>query len=320
MALQYRNELCRLGELLWNFQDYPIEEIIEHIKFCVSNCEISLQNIFSVLDQKFSNNHKMSKQILQFIEQFLTMTGFQFPKEYDFFSEVLMKILKLKGLIDPDVYPEEVKQSVDELLSQYDFGEIEEVIANDDLDALDSIYSSFGFESDRTSPSDLDLAAEYGSIKCFRYLYENGSVITSDTTSGAFLGNNYDIINICEQNSAITSDYADIACIYHHNDEYRYLSDKYSLDYSWYSSLVTFNFELFFDKLDRTDFTSNNEEAYEALSSAACLGLTPIVRLFLEKGCSPLLQDNSTGINCIKLAEDCKFPQIADIMRNYISK
>ena len=95
----------------------------------------------------------------------------------------------------------------------YDPTPLHESIREDDIDTFQSLLSKNNFDvnhhfefsfyerhiCDDTNPSLIQIAAVYGSIKIFKYLWMQTNIILDDNLLGyAIFGRNYEIIHTCE--------------------------------------------------------------------------------------------------------------------------
>ena len=118
--------------------------------------------------------------------------------------------------------------------------EIAQVIRNDEVEKLQETSSKANFDFNQSIPPSLyecfsfvnkgkvsliDYAAFFGSIKCFRFLFMNGSII-DNTMRYAIAGGNVEIIHICEQNHTSFYRAYETAIEFHRNDIFRYLKTK----------------------------------------------------------------------------------------------
>lgn len=285
-----RHDLCELGEIMWNFNQHSFDELMNSIDFCVQHHEILYFNIFAMIEYMFDGYHHDRSKVLQFAEDFLNRTKYILPDFYDFRSWELQTILTRKGYINFEI-PEECRdKSIDVLLKQYEPDSYKDCISTDDIDNFKIACFNSGEEISTlggNAPTLLDVCAEHGAIKCFKFLLANDAIITNDTLGSAMIGNNFEIINLCEQSQTVDDMCLDFACNRHHNDTVYYLREKYNIDYDYWSSLVSFNFIMFFEKLDREPKPASKEIIMDVLSSAAYLKLRPIFKLLKEVlGCS----------------------------------
>ncbi|OHS99938.1 hypothetical protein TRFO_33546 [Tritrichomonas foetus] len=72
--------------------------------------------------------------------------------------------------------------------------------------------------NERRSLSCLEYSALYGSVKCFKYLISNQATINKNTLSGyAIIGNNSEIIHLCDENECSFSKTLKLSIQFHHH-------------------------------------------------------------------------------------------------------
>ena len=117
----------------------------------------------------------------------------------------------------------------------FDFEEertVERAIFDDNIELLQQIlvvhhdegkYQIFNIESffpynihfRRQRANRIEVAAMFGSIKCFKYLLMNGDEINEDTCKFCVAGGNLEIIHLCEQQGLQFEDCLFIFSLYH---------------------------------------------------------------------------------------------------------
>ncbi|OHS98988.1 hypothetical protein TRFO_34635 [Tritrichomonas foetus] len=120
-----------------------------------------------------------------------------------------------------------------------------DLIRIDDLEKFQSIvtYSNIELSKNITGPSDLrslipkevffmDVAAFYGSVKIFKYLFLNKELIPLHIGLPAVAGGNPEIIHLLESNKIVFKDTLDIAIRFNHNEIAKYLHDNTGQQYT----------------------------------------------------------------------------------------
>ena len=128
---------------------------------------------------------------------------------------------------------------------------IASAIRNDDVEKLQETSSQANFDFNQTIKSSLyercsfinkgnvsliDYAAFFGSIKCFRFLFLNGSTIKT-TFKYAIAGGNHEIIHQCEQNQPIFEGSYESAIEFHRNEIFYYLYENKIIEFNDFTKL-----------------------------------------------------------------------------------
>lgn len=122
---------------------------------------------------------------------------------------------------------------------------MEIAIRNDNLEAVKGIVSRKFFDFEKSTL--INLAAFYGSIECFKYLYLNGTRILSDTHTYVICGGNTEMIRYLQH---IGQDYTDkdvlVSVLFHHNQITDWLiSQGKSTDGMEVQAAQSYNFRAF---------------------------------------------------------------------------
>lgn len=132
--------------------------------------------------------------------------------------------------------------------------EIIKVINDDDIDSLQRIVNSnlssdyFQLKMRLHSEKDrfnyemylTDIAAYFGSLKCFKYLICNQAAVGNDLPIFAILGQNYEIVHVCDQkyNSSFNNLCVEAAFMCHNVELFQWLTEnKNFFNASYYSKL-----------------------------------------------------------------------------------
>ena len=123
--------------------------------------------------------------------------------------------------------------------------EINIILKNDDLESLQQFAASQDFDFNQpskpsifelsmfcqTDPTIIQIAAFYGSVNCFKYLFLNGADNTKCDDEGkttvqfAIAGGKNEIIRILQRENFDFSGAANIATLYHRNEIFRWIYD-----------------------------------------------------------------------------------------------
>lgn len=91
----------------------------------------------------------------------------------------------------------------------------------------------------------LDIAAYFGSIKCFKYLLLKHAIQSDDLPIFAVMGQNYEIVHICDQNNCFSGEFQnnsslEAAFLFHNGELFQWLTENKNLfDLSYYQKLFT---------------------------------------------------------------------------------
>ncbi|EAX99797.1 hypothetical protein TVAG_175660 [Trichomonas vaginalis G3] len=253
-------ELIDFTELFWTIDDENVEEILDKSIEVVKKGLISYYTISDMINSFSNRNLKRVKAVIQYITfLFAKVPEFSFPQGFKIYNNLIYLILHLKygrkrGISKSDnifvSFDEYQNKSIDEIIDIYYSDKIDKSIIFDDLEGLQksSAESHVSFDDKM-----LNLSARNGSINCFKYLLLNGCNISQSTFESSFLGNSYEIIHMCEEKFQTNEQCIKNAVLGHHNETVRYLIDKYEIDYTWEQTMLTYNFDLFFDKIQRAE-------------------------------------------------------------------
>jgi hypothetical protein len=137
------------------------------------------------------------------------------------------------------------KEHLDEHV--FDFAEEETIgraLFEDDIDYLQHLLASqpeegkklfgnvhtffdFALHFEKHEANRIEIAALFGSVKCFKYLMMNGDELNDDTCRFAIAGGNTEIIHLCEQKRLQFRDCLYVAVCYHRYELFEWLDDHF---------------------------------------------------------------------------------------------
>ena len=153
-----------------------------------------------VIDLSYINAGDMfSKYELYFLPEFLKMPGFVIP---NYMEETV-----------EEIYQNDFTKTPAVLLEGWEENSLGYTLKHDDIDQLQHLSLLEGFDYNLTIDSNyecsfnhfdgmktlINIAAFFGSIRCFKYLLMNGADIEADMPKLAIMGGSTEIIQICRQ-------------------------------------------------------------------------------------------------------------------------
>ncbi|EAX98136.1 hypothetical protein TVAG_332460 [Trichomonas vaginalis G3] len=197
-----------------------------------------------------------------------------------------------------------------DILNVYEFKSIEYTLLHDNILKFKEFFQNYSpytvdcFMSMIDSPHYkelilLDACAYYGASKCFHYLLENGSPISSETFNCAVIGGNPAIIHTCESipNINISNSAIDLAIKAHRYTVALWLEVKYKLRFSWNSVLETKDYRFLINKIKKIkDINCVDSKRSTLLNAAETYNDTEIINWVI--GAS-----NKNPMNLKKLAQ-----------------
>lgn len=298
-------KLIDFTELFWTLNSENIEEIIQQLGEIIDLKLLNYSNIADMINSFSNRNPKKLHTIISFITLFIAKhPDFTFPENFTFFSPWFQKLLFFYGIIEKPTrydFQNETKplhrysraEKEAEIEKAYNIFEPKTILyclLNDDAETLPEVMGdNCNINAMMVNGYPLiTLAAKYGSVRCFKYLLLNGATYQSTTFENAFLGNNYEIIHLCEQNCEATPRCSINAILSHHNETARFMLEKYGFDWNYMTTLLTFNFEMFFEKLQsNSDINALDKENNSAIAAASSCYFVEIVKFLLDKGGNP---------------------------------
>ncbi|EAY08774.1 hypothetical protein TVAG_188610 [Trichomonas vaginalis G3] len=262
------------SDLLWDASDEEKDSIICQICSDIQQGNLKLSSIIELIDKICLYRPKKIRIYTDICQALLqNLTGNNKIQKLYFNSSRLRSALVYKKLI-PNKYGIKFENNaIENIFEFYEKGSVQHALLWDDLDELQTIYSNPMFDTNTNvdGSSLIAKSAKFGSVNCFKFLFMNSGSIDKKALHHAFIGNNYEIIHICERQLKVDSKCLENSILSHHTETSYYLKQKYNVDYSWKTSLSTYNYRFFFEKLfqqksvDERDF--NGETALIASSS-----------------------------------------------------
>lgn len=152
-----------------------------------------------------------------------------------------------------------------------------------------SIFERFIFINDSSITKNITLieyAAFFGSIKCFKFLYQKYKQIPKTTGLFAVAGGNYDIVHLCEGQIFFDDQSLEISIRFFHPELSEYLEDNFNIkktvdDVS--RSLVFYNLHSLIDceSVIREDPNKPDSKGYNILSIASLNGDLDIIKYLI---------------------------------------
>lgn len=284
--------MVETSEKLWNIDESSMADGIEGLINDIQQSKLDFIQTIKLIDTICMSRPKKIKLYADICEAIFLKVKPQDKKlKMQFYSTHLRSALVKKNLIEGRIAPEFEKSPLDSIYEFYPKGTLEHALFWDEIPELYKFISDpyFNINSQIGDKTLISKTAEFGSVNCFKFLYLNRSEIVPETIENSFIGNDYEIIHICERHSKITNECIENSVKSHHNETVSYLMQKYGLGYKWESALSAYNYRLFFDKLsnarsiDEIDYSG--ESAFIASTSVGHFGI------------SQYLLSNSSDIN-----------------------
>ena len=265
--------------------------------FTLASIRPKLIGIFPTLLNSFYSVYSAEKdEIIQYIMEFTD----EVP--YPLLLYILRKNYKHNpdGKIDtkyfdlfPDddiinaIYHDDYDTLYSILLSKHDFN-FDEVIDEDESYAYENLLRLTNFSFDYTL---LDIAALFGSVKCFKYIFLNMESIPESTALYAIQGGSIEIVQILNQKDIDFSECFNLSIRYHQYELAEWIllnCDSYDTPLS--GCLLYYNFKAFLyysNHYDLTDQHANDNypipsDSYDALHAACYIGHLPLVKYLIE--------------------------------------
>ena len=213
------------------------EKVINYIKkHSPENCELF---ILSCLKRIAVIRPKEREDLFFIIDSIFKNCSIDISNVYLF--DIIDDMMKQRGLMPIDENDSNYDEHVFDFANK---GTIDRAIYDDNLDDLKEIlvvidesqkneliningYLPFWIDFIKGKVTQLDAAALFGSIKCFKYLMMNQDNITDDTCVFAVAGGNSEIIHICEQKGLKFEKCLRCASTYHRFEIYDWLNQHF---------------------------------------------------------------------------------------------
>ena len=195
------------------------ENCIKFIVQCIEHATIirpkERESIFFLLTSVFNNFH----------------LNFKIAKNY----YIIKDMLQVKNILPSDKYTDK------HIFDFAEEGTVGRAIFEDNIELLQQLiatktdegkgqmfvinrFSSYLAFSNREKANRIEVAALFGSIKCFKYLMMIGDEINEDTCKFAIAGGNLEIIHLCEQKGLKFEKCLYISSFYHRFEIFEWLN------------------------------------------------------------------------------------------------
>lgn len=264
---------------LYDLDKSNIDEVFNFATKSVENLGFTPIDIIRHIDKACEWNHSRFIHYISLFEQIyqkypidLSIVSIAFDK----LSEYIISKYKIK--------PRTAKEIQETKSIKYSYSIHEEEIINciieDDFRAIEIIYNRDPnmFHNEICGRDLLCWTAYYGAINCFKFLIINDISITLNTLECAFIGGDFEIIQICEQKFQANKKCIENAIGAHNNEAAYYLEDKYQLRYSFRTAALSNNLEAMIKKLFNTGRINN------CFPFSCCFGLKKLAECLLEMG------------------------------------
>lgn len=304
--------LIKYCDMIWSINESNYKTILEAISNCIETDLLSIEQILQISDFIAETRPNDLRYVFKVCKKLLQKNNLQ--NGYSLFtrSQHLRALLVKENLITGFIPPQFIPKTQDEIFEIFQPQSFEHAILWDDLDHLQKLclYPEFDYNISLNGTTLIDMSTKYGSVNCFRYLLMNNARITNITLENSFIGNNYEIVHICERSLPITAICMINAVHNYHNETVQYLQTKYRLDYTWSNAFYSCNLPCFFNKLFLTnDINSVDSQGNNALMVSVKAGICPVVEFLLDnnamidkkngQGNTPLMlaaQNNQTKV------------------------
>ena len=163
--------------------------------------------------------------------------NFEIFKRFD----VLMNMLQVKNILPSGKY------TYKHIFDFSEEGTIGRAIFEDNIELLQQLLADhpdegkeeifyirnffpFNEQFTKYKANRIEVAALFGSIKCFKYLMMNGDEINEDTCKFAVAGGNIEIIHLCEQKGLQFEDCLFISTLYHRFEIFEWLNTHFEYE------------------------------------------------------------------------------------------
>lgn len=296
-------KLIKYCDMFWSVGTINKEDVLQGIQEAVDAKLLSIEYILQMYESISDCRPKLLREIADICSEIIKRFKPQNLNAIFTKFNLLREILIMRGHIAGFVPAQYISMPEDEIFEIYPKNSFERTLFKDDIDLLHQLCSTpgfdFNFKLDNTTM--IDMSAKYGSLKCFKYLLMNNARISFTTLEDSFIGNNYEILHICERSNQVTSLCMLNAIQYYHNETVNYLQTKYKLEYPWRATLMNYNFPAFFNKLLNTDdVNSLDNQGNNPLHITARTGLIAILEYLLSKGAEINMKDGrgNTALMC----------------------
>lgn len=279
--LQY---YVNVTENIWNIKEESINDIVTLINLGINIHNFQQNDIISMINKIASHRLHMLKIFAQLCKKIFE--DLKLSRDITFSCYELRSILINNGTLHGSIVDGLANKSEEELYELYPKNSITHALFWDNLDELRELSSGvdFDFNSMVSFEKLIDMAAKYGAVHCFKYLYVNKARLSVHTLEKAFIGNNFEIINLCEQLYPATKNCL-LNCVrWHRNESLFYILSKYEFNFSYSECLESYNLFCFFQKFcEVNDVEYVDLKGSTALHAAVDLGFVPIIDYILEK-------------------------------------
>ena len=179
------------------------------------------------------------------------------------------------------------------------------------------LFSPFNFYFNRKEVNRMELAALFGSIKCFKYLMINGDEINEETCKFAVAGGNFEIIHLCEQKGLQFRDCLYFSSLYHRFEIFEWLNTHFNYrKIHLYQFIEYYNEPLFYlYSFSGSNAETNNRYGKIPVNFASYNGHLEVVKYLYETCHADVEAKDGSGDTPIKIASSHGRLDVVDYLR-----
>lgn len=283
-----RELMTTVMEMIWDISSHEVLEIVKGIHQCIDQKLLSITNVLAAIDKSSIWNLHHMKKYMELCSILAEKYDINTLKFYQ--NQILQALLVKASYIRLPLPIKYKNSSIDEIYPVYPSNSLQKAILWDDLNDFCRLSSQPGFDYNQkiNFTSLIDLAATFGSIEIFKFLYMNHANITQTTLENAILGNDYEIIHICERHVNILTEMCMNNAIKSHNYELvEYLNSNNGLEIPIHRAIENFNFKVFFNYFKTKNCIDRS------LISAVQTNLTSIADFLIPYGANIEITDET---------------------------
>ena len=143
--------------------------------------------------------------------------------------------------------------------------------------------------------SNLQIAALFGSVKCFRFLLINGEEIKAKTCEYAIIGGNYEIVHLCEQNGLKFEKCLNVSVQFHRFDLFEWLNNHFNYDKILLDECILYYNEPIIYLYITNSPEEKDDSGITPINWASLVGNLEIVKYLYEKHHVDIEIESTTG-------------------------
>ena len=274
----------QLTDVIWEIDKTSIEDILTQIKLGFDKYDLKMNYLINIINTIASHRLWCLEKFVSLFKRIQEI--YEISNDLNFSCFELKNILIKCNIITQELSYDYEKKTTDEMYQIFPKNTIAHALFWDDIQEFQHFSGTddFNFNQSVNFEFLIDMAAKYGIVKYFKLIYLNNAKLSIHTLEKSFIGNKFEIINICEQSFSPNRHCIENCVKWYRNDSLQYLKSKYDLDFSFLVSLTSYNFLIFDQMLNEVnDIEYLDCTGRTAFSSAVEFGFLPIVEYLLDK-------------------------------------